>query len=204
MDSRSNTELNQVDASDSNLIALRCQAGAAVTQANPVEVINRYKIEESKDQVRYKNGQTLPLRARKLFANALLVDAGRSSRHPRILSRNMIASNQTRPSGVAAHHIVAAKDDRARTSRIIIFGWRIAINDTDNGVFLPRWRNSEVAELPHAIKHSVLHTDMYYLEVFARLNPVLKKDSRGGRAKLKEIRQELIDGVFPYIPEVES
>ena len=107
----------------SNLLALRCQAGTNVSQVNPIELVNRRETEAAKEQIRYKSGKTLPSRARKLFADALLADLGRTTRYPRILSRNMIADGQRRPAGVAAHHIVAAKDDRARTSRVKLFGW---------------------------------------------------------------------------------
>jgi hypothetical protein len=46
------------------------------------------------------------------------------------------------------------------------------MNDADNGVYLPRFKSTVVASLPTAHKHSGLHTELYHLEVFARLRRV--------------------------------
>ncbi|HET7329895.1 AHH domain-containing protein [Dyella sp.] len=200
-DRASGAEADPLLQADSNLLDLRVTAGQSMRQANPVEAVNALKLEEQKDKVRYKNGQTLVPRARKLFAATLRTDAERKARHSIQLSNNMIAAGQTRPDGVAAHHIVARRDPSAESSRRIIFAKGIAINDVDNGVFLPRWKSSQVQSLPNATKHSVVHTEIYHLAVYSRLLNVPGNDRKVTRTALKTIKQELVDGVFPYMPE---
>jgi hypothetical protein len=46
-----------------------------------------------------------------------------------------------RPKNVCAHHVVASGDIRAEDSREVIFEFGIGINDADNGVYLPRFKN---------------------------------------------------------------
>ena len=55
-----------------------------------------------------------------------------------------------------------------------------------------------MASLPHAAKHAVIHTDLYHLNVLARLMPVPGDSPKNGRLALRQIKQELIDGIFPY------
>jgi hypothetical protein len=49
-----------------------------------------------------------------------------------------------------------------------------------------------------ASKHAVIHTDLYHLNVLARLMPVPANNPQNGRLALRQIKQELVDGVFPY------
>ncbi len=156
-------------------------------------------IETAKDGVRYKNGRTMPISAKRLMAASRI----KGIRPSYILSSSMVASGQVRPDNVAAHHIVAAGDRRAVRSQNRLFGWHISINDTDNGVFLPRFKSTAVETLPNAIKHSGLHTEHYHLEVFARLSQVPRdfEHHERGRLVLRTIKQELIDGVFPFRKE---
>ncbi len=157
---------------------------------------NSVLIEQAKDGVRYKNGRTMPMSAKRLMAAARM----KSIRPSYILSDNLVASGQTRPNEVAAHHIVAAGDRRATRSQKRLFGWHIAINDADNGVYLPRYKSTVVDSLPNASKHSGLHTGLYHLEVFARLVqvPAAFGSHERGRESLRLIKKELIDGVFPF------
>ncbi|WEN14370.1 AHH domain-containing protein [Rhodanobacter sp. AS-Z3] len=190
------------DQVDPSLLDLRIAAGMICRAGNGHAVVNELIIEVEKDKIRYNNGQTL-----RASAKRLMVDARRNARHSVVLSRNMLAAGQTRPAEVAAHHIVARKDAGADRARKLIFGWNIAINDVDNGVYLPRWKRSHVPSLPNTTKHSVVHTEQYHLEVWFRLSAVAAldaKDRRGGRIALRTIKQELINGIFPYLPEMSS
>jgi len=191
-----------LDQADPNLLDLRIAAGVICRTGNGHAAANELIIEAAKDKIRYKNGQTLRASAKRLMA-----DARSNARHSVVLSRNMVASGQTRPVEVAAHHIVARKDAGADRSRKLLFGWGIAINDVDNGVYLPRWKKSKVPSLPNATKHSLVHTEQYHLEVLFRLNAVATsqgKNSQVARVALRTIKQELINGVFPYLPEMNS
>lgn len=80
----------------------------------------------------------------------------------------------------------------------MLFRWNIGINDVDNGVYLPAHKNAMVASLPDASKHAVIHTDIYHLNVLARLMPVPSNSPQNGRMALRQIKQELINGVFPF------
>ena len=171
-------------------------ANASVTGANPKAAVNAILIEEAKDGVRYKNGRTMPISAKRLMAAARL----KSIRPSWILASNLGAAGQARPDDVAAHHIVAAGDRRAVPSQKRLFGWHISINDADNGVYLLRFKSTVVDSLPKAHKHSGLHTELYHLEVFARLRrvPAAFANHQQGRDSLRAIKKELVEGTFPY------
>jgi glucan phosphorylase len=200
-DKASSAEADPLLQADSSLLDLRITAGQSMHQGNPIEAVNSIKLEAQKDKIRYKNGQTLAPRARKMFAEALRKNAESKARHSKQLSKNMITAGEVRPAGVAAHHIVAARDSFADRSRKLLFGWCIAINDVDNGVYLPKWRSSQVPSLPNATKHSVVHTETYHLAVYDRLSVLNRKDTKVARTAVRTIKQELVDGVFPYTPE---
>ena len=189
-------EMDPFKAPVSNAVELSIAADATVSGANPKAAANAIVIEEAKDGVRYKNGRTMPISAKRLLAAART----KSIRPSYILSGNLIASGETRPDGVAAHHIVAAGDRRAVPSQKRLFGWHISINDRDNGVYLPRFKSTVVDSLPDATKHAGLHTELYHLEVFARLRviPAAFANHEQGRESLRTIKKELIDGVFPF------
>jgi hypothetical protein len=126
-------------------------------------------------------------------------DALRKARHSRTLGRNIDkASGVTRPADVCAHHIVASQDLDARLARGWIFGCKIAINDVDNGVYLPRFRNVAVPSLPNATVHPIIHTARYHLAVYARFLGLPKGEPEPTRLALRDMRDEMVAGVFPF------
>lgn len=178
---------------------LRANAARMVGDANPIAAVNDVVLAATKAGSRYRNGVTLPAGAQRLLADARRKDL----RHSSILARNMAAAGASRPAHAAAHHIVAHGDARAFPAQDLLFGWGIAINDADNGVYLPRFRSSVIDGAPHALKHATLHTGFYHLEVYARLVDIApeREHSESGRAALRGIKAELSAGTFPYRPE---
>jgi hypothetical protein len=167
----------------------------AAPGTNAYGMRNDLILQQKKDELCYVKGRTVSGSAKVLLADARRKRAG----HSAVLADNIVAATRkARPDDVAAHHIVAAGDRRAFRAQTRLFGWGIAINDADNGVFLPRNRKSVVPGLPDATKHSVLHTDRYYFEVYGRLRLVDVEDRRGGRLELRGIKRELIAGEFPF------
>lgn len=161
---------------------------------NPYEMRNDLILADGKQRIRYENGITLPA-----SAQALLNDAESKSRHSRKLGRNIQrASGQARPAQVEAHHIVAAKDERADRARRYLFNWGIGINDADNGVFLPRGAGASIPGQPNALNHRPLHTNKYYFVVTARLLTVSDEPQAEGRKALRSIKSELLAGTFPF------
>ena len=146
--------------------------------------------------MRYKNGRTLEGYA----AERLFEDAKRSSaNHRRALARNLNAeSGQERPANVCAHHVVASQDIRAEDARDVIFEWGIAINDCDNGVYLPRLRNIPVPSMPQAPFHGSIHTARYHGTVAARLILGEPEDAAACRAILRTIKKQIVAGSFPW------
>ena len=136
------TSINQIAANNRN--------------ANPYEIRNGIVLDENKQRVRYENGIT----ALSMSAQQLLANAQRTAyNHRRTLSNNIVAeSGKARPANACAHHIVALKDDQAEPSRKKLFDWGIAINDADNGVFLPRWATKKIKGYPKAPQHGPIHT----------------------------------------------
>ncbi|HTV87030.1 MAG TPA: AHH domain-containing protein [Dyella sp.] len=183
---------------DLDMVALRIGANQVAGGAAAYEAGNEAVIKKTKRETLYKNGFTLSVTAERLIA-----EAERTTRHSAKLARNMKAAGQLRPSDagpktVSTHHVVAATDDRAFESRKKLFRWGIGINDVDNGVYLPAFENSTVSSLPRAVKHAVVHTDVYHVNVFARFVMIPNDGTARGRVALRQIKQELIDGVFPY------
>lgn len=166
---------------------------------NPYELRNSMILDEKKKKIRYKNGETLPN-----SAINLLNDANRKARHSRILGNNMLSADKsmTRPSDVDAHHVVASQEPRAKLSRrILFFIWVIAINDAANGVFMPRFKSSKVSGFSNCPPHQGagnIHTDVYHISVFRRLDRISSKDAVAGRAMLRQIASEIVVGTFPY------
>lgn len=183
---------------DLDMLALRIGANQVAKGSAAYEAGNEAVIKKMKRDALYKNGFTLPVTAERLIA-----EAERTTRHSAKLTRNMKAAGQLRPADaapktVSAHHVVAATDDRAFESRKKLFRWGIGINDVDNGVYLPAFKNSAVSSLPNAVKHVVVHTDEYHVNVLARFVMIPNDSTARGRVALRQIKQELIDGVFPY------
>lgn len=157
---------------------------------NSYESRNSLLIREEKARVRYKNGVTLPVSAEVLLANA----ERRDYNHRRTLSENIkAATSQPRPDDVCAHHIVALRDQEALSSRLLLFGWGIAINDADNGVFLPR-NMTGVAGYPNAVRHTPHHAAPYHIAVFYQLRRATEVNA--GRARLRSIKSQLLSGVL--------
>jgi hypothetical protein len=175
---------------------LRANAVRVVGGLNPSAAVNDVILEAANADVRYRNGMTLPASAERLLADA----RRKRARHSTVLARNLQAAGIGRPKEVAAHHIVAHGDSRAFPSQELLFGWGIAINDADNGVYLPRSRRSVAADMPHAVKHAELHTGLYHLEVHTRLVDIDPDPAhvQAGREALRGIKAQLLDGTFPY------
>lgn len=172
---------------------------AANSGINGYELRNEILLEMEKDRVRYENGRTLAgYSAARLFEDA----RRQSGNHRRTLARNLNAdSGQARPTNVCAHHIVASKDSRADESREIIFKWGIGINDADNGVYLPRFKNIPVPSLPDAPLHGPIHTTRYYVAVAQRFMFNEPTDTPSCREVLRGIKEDLVDGSFPWREE---
>jgi hypothetical protein len=166
---------------------------------------NMQWMNEIKAGVRYQNGETLSPLTEKMFLVSAIMELATTSDHSGTLARNMAAAGDPRPSGqVAAHHIVAWSAQAARRSRLLLFAWCIAINDKDNGVHLPSNKRARVKALPDATKHSIIHTTVYHTQVFLRLQQEARangKDTEVGRRALRNIKQKILNGTFPYLPE---
>jgi A nuclease family of the HNH/ENDO VII superfamily with conserved AHH len=160
---------------------------------------------EIKAGVRYKNGETLSPLTEKMFLASAIMELATTRDHSAALARNLAAAGEPKPSGeVSTHHIVAWNAQAARRSRLLLFAWCIAINDKDNGVHLPSNRRARVKTLPDAIKHSRIHTTIYHSQVFLRLQQEARtngKDTDVGRRALRNIKQKILNGSFPYLPE---
>lgn len=174
----------------------RIAANSART--NAYQLRNELLLEMEKQRVRYQNGRTLD----GYSAQRLFEDARRTGNHRRTLARNLDAqSGLPRPEHACAHHIVAGQDKRAKDSRDVIFKWGVGINDADNGVYLPRFKNVPVPSMPDAPIHGPIHTDRYHGAVALRLIFEEPQEAEACRGILRDIKEELIDGSFPWRDE---
>lgn len=156
---------------------------------------NEILIEREKQRIRYENGRTLDGYSTK----RLFEDAKRTKNHRRTLARNLDRdTGRILPLAVCAHHIVASQDLRAKESRDIIFGHGIGINDAVNGVYLPRFANTVVPSMPDAPLHSLIHTARYHANVLARLEFGQTEDAEGCRVILRDVKDDLVNGAFPW------
>jgi A nuclease family of the HNH/ENDO VII superfamily with conserved AHH len=166
------------------------QVSANASDLNPYEVRNALLIREEKARVLYKNGVTLPAAAELLLANALRKDYN----HRRTLSRNIVAAtSQPRPTDSCAHHIVAHRDPEATSSRTLLYGWGIGINDADNGVFLPS-KGPGLPGYPNAPRHDPHHRATYHVAVYMQLRR--GRDVESGRQRLRSIKTQLLSGAL--------
>ena len=172
---------------------------AANSGVNGYELRNEILLDMAKERVRYENGQTIEgYSAERLFEDAKRASAN----HRRTLARNLNAeSGKERPDNVCAHHVVASKDMRADEARDVIFGWSIAINDSDNGVYLPRFKNIPVPSMSKAPLHGPIHTARYYGMVTGRLVLAEPEDEAACRAILRTIKKQIVAGSFPWREE---
>lgn len=179
--------------------AAAIMAGAGTDAAsNPIHLVNMYNLGEQKKKwvkAGYdKQGIALPMAAMQLALDAL-----RPIRHSRTLTTNINRANpgQPKPDDTDAHHLVGRIDYRAHGSRLIIYGKGIAINDADNGVYLPRYKTSFVPGMPNAHAHQNMHTFTYYANVELRLIDVADQPAAAVRLTLRTIKGELLAGTFP-------
>ncbi len=172
---------------------------AANSGVNGYELRNEILLDMEKERVRYENGQTIEgYSAERLFEDAKRASAN----HRRTLARNLNAeTGKERPDNVCAHHVVASKDMRADEARDVIFGWGIAINDSDNGVYLPRFKNIPVPSMPKAPLHGPIHTARYHGMVTGRLVLGDPEDAAACRAILRTIKKQIVAGSFPWREE---
>ncbi len=158
-------------------------------QVNAYAVRNAQLLERRKNRIRYLNGYTeLPASAERLLSNA----EDLTYNHRRTLARNISKSEQrARPVASCAHHIVALSDKEALRSRLRLFGWGIAINDADNGVFLPRDAVG-LPNYPNAARHTPYHRVRYHLQVWMRLQRATGQGD--GRVQLRAMKTDLLAG----------
>jgi hypothetical protein len=183
-----------------NIIDQRVAAARIVASTgsgeNPIAMVNAHNLTETKKKIIRasfdKQGITITMSAIDLAA-----DSQRPIRHSRTLATNLKKAGIIRFDWMDAHHIVGRLDMQAFDSRLIIFSKGIAINDADNGCYLPRYRTSVVASMPNAHNHQGLHTGTYYLTVYARLVAVAGQPVATVRNELRKIKAELIAGTFP-------
>lgn len=102
-----------------------------------------------------------------------------------------------RPSGYAAHHIVAWDDNRypiCQTLRDLLNNNTIGINDAENGVYLP---TRKVTKNTNEAYHPEIHTDKYYNNIYNRLS-IYDGDKQGMQNELTKIGSELKSNQFKY------
>jgi hypothetical protein len=99
------------------------------------------------------------------------------------LTANLTAAGRTRPSGWAAHHIVAAGSRYARKAQEILGRCGLGPNDAINGVYLPLTESARDAYNPAdpRPRHGPIHTQWYYHNV----NEIISKNYYGGTQTLE-------------------
>ena len=163
--------------------------------ANGYELRNEVLERARKHRIAYENGKTKEAYS----AELLFADAVRKGNYRRTLARKIDKeAGAARPVAVCAHHVVASQDTRANHSRTRIFACGIGINDVDNDVYLPRFKNVAVPSLPNAPLHGPIYAERYHVAVFARLLQAPADDQVATRVAMKDMKADLIDGVFPF------
>lgn len=188
---------------------------ANLPEVNPYAYRNEVMREEETERVCDENGKPAPARRTRPFfvrydkegitradkgytRDQLKEDGSRDSRHCDTLARNLKKAGHTRYDDVDAHHIVAWKHPAAAGSRTMLYDWRIAINDADNGVFLPASALAKPEQLQNAVGHDDIHrTTIYYSRVQNRLLNADPTDQASGRKALRKMRGDMLSGVFP-------
>ena len=80
----------------------------------------------------------------------------------------------------------------------MLYEWGIAINDADNGVFLPASALAKPDELKNAVGHHDVHRSaLYYSRVESRLLDADPTSQVSGRTALRTMRADMLSGVFP-------
>lgn len=108
----------------------------------------------------------------------------------KLLGDALEAAGHVRPSGSAAHHIVAGNANIAAPARAVLQKFGIEINSATNGVFLPA--NRAVAGVTDAAIHSTVHTRAYYQAVNQALQAATTRAE--AEAILNSLRQSLLSG----------
>jgi hypothetical protein len=132
------------------------------------------------------------------------------SRPSEELSKRMVASGQTKPSGWAAHHIVPAGSRYVKKAQTILYRCGVRPNDIENGVFLPITESARDAwnSADRRPRHGPLHTQWY----FHNLNEVMSSNYYGAsqssetherrcervKSALFEVAQAIKANKFPY------
>ena len=120
--------------------------------------------------------------------------------HPtKKLASNLRASGRPRPSqNHTAHHVVLGKGrtQGMADARLLMFLYKIRINDPDNGTWLPRAKKDKGHwSMPNAPAHSEIHGYNYETWVTALTQTAMNE--RAFRAALLRIRSLLRDGRQP-------
>ena len=108
----------------------------------------------------------------------------------KLLGDALEAAGHVRPSGSAAHHIVAGNANIAAPARAVLQKFGIEINSATNGVFLPA--NRAVAGVTDAAIHSTVNTRAYYQAVNQALQAATTRAE--AEAILNSLRQSLLSG----------
>jgi hypothetical protein len=115
--------------------------------------------------------------------NSPCSEAARGSTHSsKALGRALEKSGTARPSGSAAHHIVAGGAQKSAPARAVLKKFGIGVDDAENGVFLP----SNV--------HMSVHTNSYYDTVNSALSQATTRSE--AIQVLSAIRARLLGGGF--------
>ena len=121
-------------------------------------------------------------------SNIVVSEAASSTK----LAQNMKNAGMVRPEQSAAHHIVAGNAKMAEPARAILSKYKISINSSENGVFLPANKKS-FNPLGSNI-HSTLHTNKYYESINSMLSACNSKDEV--LETLNIIKEMLLSGEF--------
>ena len=97
-----------------------------------------------------------------------------------------------RPTGAAAHHIVAFDDPRALAAQEVLEQYDVGINNAENGVYLP----DSVDSPAPGVYHRGVHTNLYYSEVNEMLSQAKSREEVINI--LNKIRRMLLDDTFDY------
>ncbi len=176
------------------------QAANASEEAGAASFSTDGKSGGAKQHVKYDDKGKTSTTPTPYTKEELKADGKRSGKHSRTLGNNLEKAGFARPDHVCAHHIVARGEPDALPSRDLLYGWGIGINDADNGVFLPRYKDVKVEELPKATHHGTLHKSLVYC---ARVHRRLTNLPDGAtqemsRKALRRMREEMTQGIFPY------
>lgn len=102
----------------------------------------------------------------------------------------MVKRGARQPGGTAAHHVVASTSKKARVARDHLERLGIDINDSVNGIFLPK--NKSTPNPGKRSVHSSIHTNRYYNTVSRRV--VKARSKAEAKAIIRRIKREAKKG----------